>query len=112
MPKLRSAVKDGTYTWQQLFNIWRDRGEEDSFWDKYREEQNTSESKGSTKINETIQKFADTFSRIDVDEVNKHVSSLSETIDELKKMFGNQSNPPPQQEQNYPPPDPFRRRYY
>ena len=30
-PKIKEAVKNKEYSWQQLFNIWRDRGPDDPF---------------------------------------------------------------------------------
>ncbi|MGM8214355.1 spore coat protein YlbD [Bacillaceae bacterium W0354] len=89
--KLREDVKNKKYTWQQLFNIWKDRGEDDPFWDEYRE----SSTSNKKNVNGTMQKLMNAVSNIDVDSLEKQVHSLSKTIDEIQKLFKNERKQPP-----------------
>lgn len=91
-PKIKEAVKNKEYSWQQLFNIWRDRGPDDPFWDDFKEKEKSD----SININKKINKFIDALANIDPDKLDQQVKSLSRAIDHFQKLVSEYQKTPQQ----------------
>ena len=87
-PYLINYVKEKKMTWQQFYEIYDLYGENDSIWNDFKN--NTSSS--SDSIVNTIKGIANLFKGIDLNNVQKALTSLDKAIDAFKGLNKDNSN--------------------
>ncbi|WP_373895914.1 YlbD family protein [Virgibacillus natechei] len=82
-PVLLEEVRKSGRSWQEYYEKWALLGEDDPFWDNYRDENNKSKAKGE----KGEQKHAELFNQLlkltknmDLDKVQENVHQLNNTI--------------------------------
>ncbi|WP_047984579.1 YlbD family protein [Ornithinibacillus californiensis] len=85
-PKLRKEIRKTGRTWQELYEKWILLGEDDDFWEDYKEESLNEESKDDNKAELFAQllKYAE---KMDIDKVQKQVHQLSGTIGTIQELL-------------------------
>lgn len=84
-PKLIEAARKDTSLWQDYYEKWVLLGEEDSYWDSFKEGVNKKErSKAQTDFFQQLARYAE---NLDVNQVQKQVRSWNETITTLQEML-------------------------
>ncbi|WP_010097894.1 YlbD family protein [Ornithinibacillus scapharcae] len=99
-PKLRKELRKTGRSWQEYYEKWLLLGEEDAFWDEYKDEHVGSESSNDQK-NELLGQMMRYFENVDINKVQKQVHQLSGTIatvQELLDQFQGNKRGNPQQE--------------
>lgn len=72
-PELIDYVSKGDMTWQKFYEIWNLYGEDDKVWSKYKKIE-----KESNDVN--ISSIIDSIKKIDVNQVQKGINSLSKIV--------------------------------
>jgi hypothetical protein len=85
-PKLRKEIRKTGRTWQELYEKWILLGEDDDFWEDYKEESLNEESKEDNKAElfGQLLKYAE---KMDIDKVQKQVHQLSGTIGTIQELL-------------------------
>lgn len=99
-PKLRRELRKTGRSWQEYYEKWLLLGEEDAFWDDFKEERVNSEGNEEQK-NELLGKMMNYFEKMDINKVQKQVHQLSGTIatvQELLDQFQGDKKAKPQEE--------------
>ena len=78
-PELINYVNNGKMTWQKFYEQWYLYGEDEAVWSKYK----TS----SDKFN--LSSFIDTIKKVDMNEVQKGISSLQKGIGYVQDFINN-----------------------
>ncbi len=86
-PNLANYVIDKKMTWQQLYEIYDLYGENNSIWDNFKNKDITN----SNNVVTTIKDFIGLIKGIDLNSVQKTLTSLSDII-ETFKGFNNKDN--------------------
>ncbi|GAA0460420.1 spore coat protein YlbD [Alkalibacillus silvisoli] len=104
-PELVEQVKNKQYTWQQLYDIWSEEGQQSDFWGQF--EKSLDEKAGSSlpinsdQVQGIVKKLAD----LDVDQVEKNISQLSKALDQIQHLsnqFQQQKRRPPRGGNRFP----------
>ncbi|MET3698114.1 putative coat protein YlbD-like [Bacillus oleivorans] len=100
-PNLVKEVRDGTTTWQELYEEWYLLGEDDSRWDSYKSDEvkNSNEKK---EFNSDILSIVwNGVKKMDTEQIQHHLSSLSEAIGAIQGILSQfQANGRNKQKQN------------
>lgn len=80
-PYLVNYVKDNKMTWQKLYEIYDIYGEDDNIWNDFR---NNISSNNDSNIINTIKSIIKLFKGIDLNGVQKAISSLDKAIEAFK----------------------------
>ena len=84
-PQLINYVKNNKMTWQQFYEIYDLYGEDDSIWNDFKNNSN------DTNIVNTIKGVFNLFKGIDLNNVQKALTSLDKAIEALKGFNNNSS---------------------
>ena len=76
-PELAKSVLNGKTSWQKLYELYDIYGEKSTVWDSFIEKQVTKE---------PIKELFQTFKNLDMEQVQKGVTSLQKTIGFLQEM--------------------------
>jgi len=96
-PKLVKEVKDQGASWQPYYEKWVLLGEEDSFWDPYREEEavqpkNTDEKKKEESSEDNNQEFIGQLmsmaEKVDLNKVQGHIQQLNSAVQNIQSLVG------------------------
>lgn len=111
-PTIINEVRQGTTTWQELYEEWYLLGEDDPRWDSFRnnginkKKQNTEGEKGSDLVGQIWNRVK----KMDPQQFESHISSLSEALGAVQGLLSsfqaskpNSSSPQPNSSQ----PNPF-----
>ncbi|WP_201716681.1 YlbD family protein [Rossellomorea arthrocnemi] len=81
-PKIVKEVRNGDANWQDLFEDWYLLGEDDTRWDKYKNEAATE--KPSTTTPESkggwMDQVGEMVKKMDANQMQQHINSLSEAL--------------------------------
>ncbi|RPF56107.1 spore coat protein YlbD [Aquisalibacillus elongatus] len=91
---LKDDVRNGKYTWQELFDKWYLSGEQDPFWDRYEQLEPTIDDT-SSDYKGKFTNILDMVSKIDIDQFEKQVNNLSQTIDQVQSFLQKQNKSKP-----------------
>jgi hypothetical protein len=85
-PKLRKEIRKRGRSWQEYYEKWLLLGEEDVYWDDYKETSSDEGGKEGNKVEffNHLMKYAET---VDIDKVQKQVHSLSGTISTIQELI-------------------------
>ena len=87
-PYLINYVKDNKMTWQQLYEIYDLYGADDNIWNDFKN--NNSSTNSDTSIVNTIKGIIKLFKGIDLNNVQKALTSLDKAIETLKGFNNNE----------------------
>lgn len=99
-PKLRKELRKTGRSWQEYYEKWLLLGEEDAFWDEYKDEKVSSGGNDDQK-NELLGQLMRYLENVDINKVQKQVNQLSgtiSTVQELLEQFQGNKRSKPQQE--------------
>ncbi|MGP4072537.1 spore coat protein YlbD [Piscibacillus sp. B03] len=83
-------VRRGKYSWQELYDRWRENGEQDPLWDEYERIESINES--SSPLTGKFSNLIDMVSKVDFDQFEKQVNNLSKTIDQVQGFLSKQGH--------------------
>ncbi|WP_411955365.1 spore coat protein YlbD [Alkalibacillus sp. S2W] len=81
-PELINLVRQGQYTWQTLFNLWKEKGEEEGFWKQFGATKTETRQSNSDYIQNVLKKI----SEIDIDQVEKNVNQLMGALAQIEHL--------------------------
>ncbi|WP_099157969.1 YlbD family protein [Virgibacillus ndiopensis] len=89
-PKLIEEVRKSGQSWQDYYEKWVLLGEEDPFWEPYKEENNTEKNKkkGGQKQSEIVGQLLKLTENIDLNKVQKQAEQLSTTLSTVQEVLG------------------------
>lgn len=97
-PKLIKEVKEQQASWQPYYEKWVLLGEEDSFWDQYRDEgenvqsqKNNSKQKEETKEKdnqEFMGQLMGIVEKVDLNKVQEHIQQLNGAVTNIQTLVG------------------------
>ena len=88
-PELISYVSNGEMTWQKFYEIWSLYGNDDKIWNKYKvkeEVKNQGNNEGFS-----ISSLIDSIKKVDMNQVQKGVSSMQKAIELLQGLSTSKS---------------------
>lgn len=108
-PHLIKEVREGTNTWQDLYEEWLLLGEDDSRWSSSDSVGNNTKSKESEKeTSDFIAQLWNGIKKMDTNTIQNHLSSLSEAVGTIQGVLSQfQGNKGRQKTTNQAPPNPF-----
>ena len=83
-PYLIKYVTNNKMTWQQFYEIYDLYGESDKIWNDFKDNATTSSSTNSSSIVNTIKEIFGLFKGIDLNGVQKALTSLDKAIEAFK----------------------------
>ncbi|GGA83741.1 YlbD family protein [Ornithinibacillus halotolerans] len=87
-PKLRKEIRKTGRSWQEYYEKWVLLGEEDSYWDKFKEEiPTTTSNNNEDNKSELFNQFMNYMEKVDIDKVQKQVHQLSGTIGTIQELI-------------------------
>lgn len=103
-PKLRKEIRRTGRSWQEYYEKWILLGEDDEYWDKFRDESSDidkSDKNGTESKAEVFSQLLKYAEKMDIDKVQKQVSQLSGTIATIQELIdqyqGSKKGPKPQE---------------
>lgn len=94
-PELVKEVRRNGRHWQQYYEKWVLLGEDDPYWEQYREDEKDNETDNETESQNEKTKQSELFDqllkmteKIDMDKVQKQVQQLSGTITTIQEAIG------------------------
>ncbi|KGX84070.1 YlbD family protein [Pontibacillus marinus] len=95
-PKLVKEVKDQGSSWQPFYEKWVLLGEEDSFWDPYREEvvqtkrreENKEEEPSESNNQEFMGQLMSMVDKVDLNKVQEHIQQLNGAVQNIQSLVG------------------------
>ena len=111
-PKLVLEVRKGRSSWQELYEEWYLLGEEDPKWLDYYEGEAAAKAASPKEEKESksdlVSTLVSTIKNMDMDQIQSHISSLSQAISAVQGLLGQfQSNPEKTVPTENKPPNPF-----
>ena len=94
-PNLVNYVQNKKMTWQQFYEIYDLYGEENSIWDSFKDNDtstNTKNTLASTGLIATIKELMTLFKGVDLNTVQKTLTSLDKAIEAFKEFNGNNND--------------------
>ena len=88
-PNLVKYVQNKKMTWQQFYEIYDLYGEENSIWDSFKDNETTKNTLANTSLIATIKELFKLFKGVDLNTVQKTLSSLDKAIEAFKGFNGN-----------------------
>lgn len=87
-PKIISDVRKGNATWQELFEEWYLLGEDDSRWDEYKEqgESTASSQKGEGK-KEWLPQIMGAIKNMDPNQLQGHITNLNHALGAIQGLI-------------------------
>lgn len=82
-PELLNSIKDGSSSWQKLYEIYDIYGEDDRAWNTYFNK-NTSTENNFGNISNIVK-------NIDMDSVQKHIHTAQKALDLVSELTGKQA---------------------
>ncbi|MBY7143746.1 YlbD family protein [Virgibacillus sp. NKC19-3] len=79
-PVLLEEVRKNGRSWQEYYEKWVLLGEDDPFWEQYRENANKSQAKEEQKHTELFNQLVKLTKNMDLDKVQEQVHHLNNTI--------------------------------
>lgn len=94
-PKISYEVKQGKFTWQELYEDWYLLGEEDSRWDQFKEEKVHHENEVSSdeKTPDFMSQVFDYLKTMDVDQMQKHINHVSQALGAVQGVLSQFQTP-------------------
>jgi superfamily II DNA helicase RecQ len=87
-PKLRKEIRRTGRSWQEYYEKWMLLGEEDAYWNDYKEDEESRNSedneKNKSEFLNQLMKYAE---NMDIDKVQKQVHQLSSTIATIQELI-------------------------
>ncbi|MET3682023.1 Mg2+ and Co2+ transporter CorA [Alkalibacillus flavidus] len=80
-PDLIDLVREGTYTWQKLYSLWKEHGETSDVWNKL-----TDKQKSSTNYSDHIQSLLQKLADLDVERVEHQVNQMMKTLGQVEQL--------------------------
>ncbi|MGM0750303.1 MAG: YlbD family protein [Bacillota bacterium] len=93
-PKIVRDVRNGDANWQDLFEDWYLLGEDDTKWDKYRD-QVTKETTATNQVSKNgwMDQVGEMVKKMDANQLQQHINSLSEALGAVQGVLSQfQSN--------------------
>ncbi|MGD6848653.1 YlbD family protein [Rossellomorea aquimaris] len=93
-PKIVKDVRNGDANWQDLFEDWYLLGEDDTRWDKYKDEA-AKESSPTNQGSKSgwMDQVGDMVKKMDANQLQQHINSLSEALGAVQGVLSQfQSN--------------------
>ncbi|WP_100011070.1 spore coat protein YlbD [Lentibacillus sediminis] len=89
-PALREEIRKNGRGWQEFYEKWVLLGEEDTYWDAYKQLPVTNEKEPETKEKDTemFAKLMKMTENLDMEKVQGQVSQLSKTIAMVQEAIG------------------------
>ena len=88
-PYLIDYVKSDKMTWQKFYEIYDLYGEDDSIWNDFK---NNSSSSNTSNIGSTFKEIVNLVKGIDLNSVQKALTSLDKAIEAFKGFNNNDNN--------------------
>ncbi|TRM12288.1 hypothetical protein FH966_11665 [Lentibacillus cibarius] len=90
-PKLVEEVRKNGRGWQEYYEKWALLGEDDPFWDKYKEEKSSKtenkKSRGNGK-KEMMERLIQMSENIDMDKLQTQVENINGAISTVQELLG------------------------
>lgn len=87
-PKMIMEVRRGKKTWKELYEEWYVLGENDSYWDRYKsEEEISNDSFSSSEKNVWLPQLLNSLKKMDPEQLQKHVNNLSEMLGAIQGLI-------------------------
>ena len=83
-PELISYVSSGEMTWQKFYEIWSLYGNDDKIWNKYKVKEEVKNQ--GNKEGFSILSLIDSIKKVDMNQVQKGVSSMQKAIELLQGL--------------------------
>ena len=88
-PELISYVSSGEMTWQKFYEIWSLYGNDDKIWNKYKEKEEVKNHCNNEGF--SISSLIDSIKKVDMNQVQKGVSSMQKAIELLQGLSTSKS---------------------
>lgn len=85
-PKLISYVKDGSMTWQKIYEIYDLYGEDNDAWNKFLSNDNVTKETSKSSIS-SVGDIVRMVKNMDVDKVQEGITSLQKAVDLFSGLF-------------------------
>lgn len=111
-PELIRHVRENKESWQPYFDRWMYYGEDDPYWDRFKEKPGTrGKSQGKQ---EGLQKLFNMLENMDLDKVQKNIEQISGALNNVQSIMSqfqkqkghspfSQASPPFQRQRPFPP---------
>ncbi|PLT34324.1 YlbD family protein [Bacillus sp. V5-8f] len=110
-PKLRQEVKNGNYTWQELFEEWQLFGSDHEQWEEYRvveeepDESDSIQKAPSAKSSQTnkadvLGVLLQSLKNLDVNQVQQYISSANQALGAIQGIISSFQGDKPKQEED------------
>lgn len=92
-PKLKNEVKNGSNTLQQIFEDWYLLGEDDPYWEKFRNDGGTNKedeadsSQNKEKSGNWMNQITSIIQKMDSDQMQHHLNNLSQVISSVQGVL-------------------------
>lgn len=84
-PRILEEVRKGNATLQELYEEWYLLGEDDSRWDKYKNDSQNNQAKKSDK--DFFESLINVFKNIDANQLQTYIATLSEALGALQNLI-------------------------
>lgn len=91
-PNLASYVNNNKMTWQQFYEMYDLYGENNSIWNNFKDNIGSSKSPTTGNFISTVKEFIDLFKGIDLNTVQKTLSSIDKAIESFKGFSTNNNS--------------------
>ena len=94
-PFLIGYIRDGSRSWQDLYEMYDIVGDDEVAWNKYLEDNNKKEEsnqKSSSGFSGRLDDFIKIAKNVDVDKVQEGITSLQKTLTLFGDLFVNKNN--------------------
>ncbi|WP_226376899.1 YlbD family protein [Oceanobacillus halotolerans] len=90
-PKLIEEVRKKGKSWQEYYEKWALLGEDDPFWDQFKEASTGNKNERTTKKkqNELLEKLTSLTENVDLNKIQHQAEQLNKTIGTIQEALGN-----------------------
>ncbi|MFC0301530.1 YlbD family protein [Virgibacillus soli] len=87
-PGLRAEIRKSGHSWQEYYEKWNLLGEDDPFWEKYKETKNSADKEDKVdKKSELFSQLINFTNKIDIEKVQNQVKQLNGTMSTLQELL-------------------------
>lgn len=86
-PKLLEKVRKHGYSWQSYYEKWVLLGEDDKYWQTFKEKNTKSQPQNSQSIEDVLASFSQMIDKVDVPKVQSQVSELNKAIQVINDLL-------------------------
>lgn len=103
-PKLKQEVRNGNYTWQELFEEWKLFGGDHEQWEAYRTEAAEAPKEDESKSNQVSKTdfmavMLHSLKNLDMNQVQQYISSANQALGAIQGIISSFQGEKPKQEE-------------